>query len=185
MSTAVLVADGLADQGFEVRDPVMENLHFLKVINARHAYCEIMISETGAVTWEYRRFDGRLGPAQITAMVMSILGAGNDGRDDGPLAQQPGLTLKGIVGQASRERGMQAAITILDPDDFCELDAEVRITNPAMPSRGAVQVNDEGMIIWDCCLTEPTAGHDGINPGRASHDDHQGPSARRAGQLMT
>jgi len=80
---------------------------------------------------------------------------------------------------------MQAAITILDPDDFCELDAEVRITNPAMPSRGAVQVNDEGMIIWDCCLTEPTAGHDGINPGRASHDDHQGPSARRAGQLMT
>ena len=140
----------------------MENLHFLKVINARHAYCEIMISEAGAVAWEYRRFDGRLGPAQIIAMVMSILGAGNDGRDGESLAQQPGLTLKGIVGQASRKRGMQAALTILNQDDFCELDVEVRITNPAMPGRGAVQVNDEGMILWDCLLTGPTGDPDGI-----------------------
>jgi hypothetical protein len=162
MSTAVLVADGLTDQGFEVRDPVMENSYFLKVTNARHAYCEIMMSKTGSVTWEYRRFDGRLGPAQITAMVMSILGAGNDSRGGKSLAQQPGLTLKGIVGQASRERGMQAAVTILDPDDSCEVDAEVCITNPAMPSRGAVRVNDEGMVLWDCCLSQSAADDNGI-----------------------
>lgn len=162
MSTAVLVADGLTHQGFEIRDPVMEDSHFLKVTNARHAYCDIMISKTGAVTWEYRRFDGRLGPAKITAMVLSILTAGDYGRDDESLAGQPGLTLMGIVGRASREQGMQAAIMILVPDDFCELDAEVCITNPAMPGRGAVRLNDEGMVLWECRLTDANAVDDGI-----------------------
>ena len=163
MSTAVLVADGLSDQGFEVRDPVMENLHFLKVINARHAYCEITITETGAVTWEYRRYDGRLGSAQIIAIVMCVLGLGSDGCRDETLTDQPGRTLKGIVGSALRERGMKVGIEILDPDDFCELDAEVSVTNPAMPSRGAVRVNDEGMVLWDCRLAESgAAGGGGI-----------------------
>jgi hypothetical protein len=95
-------------------------------------------------------------------MVLSILTAGDHGRDGESLARQPSLTLKGIVGRASRERGMQAAITILDPDDFCELDAEVCITNPAMPGRGAVRVNDEDMTPRECRLTEPAADDDGI-----------------------
>ena len=161
MSTAVIVADSLTDHGFEVRDPVMENAHFLKVTNTRHAYCEIMISETGAVTWEYRRFDGRLDPAQITGMVKSALGAGSDGCRGVPMAERPGLTLKGIVGRALREQGLQVGMTILDPDDFCEVDAEVCITNPAMPGRGVVRVNDEGMVRWDCRLTQ-SADDDGL-----------------------
>ena len=162
MSTADLVADGLTHQGFDVRDPVLERAHFLKVTNARHAYCEIMISENGTVTWEYRRFDGRLGPAQMTSMAISILGADRAEREGKPLTQQPGQTLKGTVGQALRERGMQVRVKILNPDDLCELDAEVWAVNPAMASRGTARVNDNGMVRWDCRLSEPGAQDEGI-----------------------
>ena len=165
MSTGVLVADGLTHEGFDVRDPVLEGAHFLKVTNARHAYCEIIISEKGAVTWEYRRFDGRLGPAQITDMAMSILGAGRAGCENVPLTQQqPGQTLKGIVGRALRERGMQVRVKVLNPDDLCELDAEVCAVNPAMPGRGTARVNDQGMVRWDCRLSTPAAPNQGIAP---------------------
>ena len=79
-----------------------------------------------------------------------------------PSAQQPGLTLKGIVGQRFGNAACRSEYTILNPDDFCELDAEVCITNPAIPSRGAVRVNDEGMVLWDCHLTGPHRRSGGI-----------------------
>ncbi|MGH3407308.1 MAG: hypothetical protein ACRDRJ_33125 [Streptosporangiaceae bacterium] len=164
MSTAVFVADGLADQGFDVRDPVLERSHFLKVTNARHAFCEIVISEKGAVTWEYRRFDGRLGPAQITRMAMSVLGVGSTDCVGESLTQRPGRTLKGIVGQALRDRGMQVRVRVLNPDDLCEPDAEVCAMNPAMPSRGEVRINDQGMLGWDCHLSDRAAQNQGIAP---------------------
>jgi hypothetical protein len=162
MSTADLVADGLTHQGFDIRDPVLERAHFLKVTNARHAYCEIMISEKDAVTWEYRRFDGRLSPTQVTGMAMSILAADGADCEEGYLTQRPGQTLKGIVGRALRKRGMQVRVKILNRDDLCELDAELWAVNPAMPSRGTARVNDDGMVRWDCGLSRSGAQNEGI-----------------------
>lgn len=165
MSTASIVADGLTDEGFDVRDPMAGNSHFLKVVNARRAYCEIIISEKGAVSWEYRCFDGGTGPAQIASMVLAILGAGVAESDHASLELQPGPTLKGSVGRALRERGMLVGTSVVGLDESCELYAEICITNPEMPNRGTVHVNDEGMIIWECRVNGPTAGDDqGIAP---------------------
>lgn len=169
MSTAGFVADGLADEGFDVRDPIAENSQFLKVTNARHAYCEIIISEKDAVSWEYRCFDGGIGPEQITGMVLAILGAGAASGDHASLPLRPASTLKEAVGGALRERGMRVGTWVLDPDESSEGYAEIRTSNPAKPDRGSVHVSDEGMILWECRVRGLAVGDDhGMSPGEVA-----------------
>jgi hypothetical protein len=162
MSVALLVADGLTDQGFDVRDPALENSHFLKITNARHAYCEIIIGEEGAVSWEYRAFSDSIDPARVACMVLGILQS--DCPDSVELRQRQGLTLKGTVGRALRELGLQVRMIVLDRDDFGELYSEIDIVNPAMPDRGRVRIDDEGIVRWDCRLSDPAQGIQGIGP---------------------
>lgn len=66
----------LTAHDLDVLDPAGEGSQYLKVTNAPNALCEIMISEHGSVTWEYRPFGGGPGPARITAMVLDLLGVG-------------------------------------------------------------------------------------------------------------
>lgn len=168
MSTAGFVADGLADEGFDVRDPIAENSQFLKVTNARHAYCEIVISEKDAVSWEYRSFDGGIGPDQISGMVLAILGAGG-ARDHASLSPRPGSTLKETVGAALRERGIRVGTWVVDPYESGDGYAEIRAENPAKPDRGSVHVSDEGMILWECRVRGLAVGDDhGMSPGEVA-----------------
>jgi hypothetical protein len=160
------VADGLTAQGYNVRDPCSEKAHCLKVTNARGTYCEVTIREDGAVSWECRPFNGSAAdPAQITNMVMAILGGKNAEYQGTSPRQRPDLTLKGAVGRALRERGMRVRLAIVDEDDEpCELYAEIEVTSPATPDRGIVRVTDDGVICWECRLSGPGADDHGIDP---------------------
>jgi len=165
MYTAELVADGLGDAGFDVCDPALENSRCLKVTNARHAYCEIILGEKGAVSWEYRSFDGQVCPAQITGMVLTILGAATLDGVATVVTLRPGLTLRASVGRVLREQGMRVGMPA-NPDEPCEKYTEVRATNPDLPDRGSVCVNDEGMIMWNCRISGLARGDElGITPG--------------------
>src|SRR6266487_4342903 len=161
------VADGLTAHEFDVLDPAGEGSQYLKVTNARNALCEIMISEHGSVSWEYRPFSGGPSSAQITGMVLDLLGAEDREDWDASLSRGPGLTLTGIVGRALRERGMRVWPAEADRDDrIGELCAEIVVINPARPDRGNARVGDDGMIRWECHLNGPAAAASaqGIEP---------------------
>jgi len=160
------VADGLTAHDLDVLDPAGEGSQYLKVTNARGALCEIMISEHGSATWEYHPFSGEPGPAQITAMVLELLGAGNDEDRDASPNRLPGLTLTGIAGQALTERGMRVQLAEAGrDDDLSELYAEIVVSNPARPDRGTARASEDGMIRWECRLSDPATSTRGIDPG--------------------
>jgi hypothetical protein len=160
------VADGLAAHDFDVLDPAWEGSRYLKVTNARNALSEIIISEHGLVSWEYRPFNGGApAPVQVTDMVMDVLGANGDKYRCACPWQPPGLTLKSTVGRALREYGMQVHLAEMDrDDDFGELLADIMVFNPVRRDRGWARVGDDGMIRWECRLRDPTAGSKGIDP---------------------
>jgi hypothetical protein len=77
-------------------------------------------------------------------------------------ARRPNLTLKGAVGRALAERGLQVTLEVLDRDnDFYEAYAEIQVTNPADPGRGTARVTDDGELSWQCTACGPD---DGITP---------------------
>jgi len=159
------IADGLTAHDLDVLDPAAEGSQYLKVTNARGALCEIMISEHGSATWEYHPFGGEPGPAQVTAMVLELLGAGNGEHLDASSKQRPGLTLTGIVGKALTERGMRVRLAEAGRDeDLSEMYAEIVVINPARPDRGTAQASDDGMIRWECRFTDPARSTRGIDP---------------------
>lgn len=168
MSSAVLaVADGLTDQGLDVRDPACEKAHILKITSARSLLCEIIISQSGLVTWEYLPLTGSgADPAQVTKMIMSALGTDGADYSGVPPRQCPGLTLKGTVGRELRERGMQVRLSVIAPDDvLCEVYSDIEVMNPEKRSRGRVLFDDDGVIRWECRISESAAGSQGIEPG--------------------
>jgi len=158
------VADGLTDQGLDILGQEWDEAHYLKASNAWGALCEATIGANGTFTWDYRTADAAwTDPAQITAMAMTLLAA--DSPDDAApsLLRFPGQTLKSAVGLAARARGLHARLTdiIADPE-FLEVSADVEITNPARPERGAARIRDN-VLRWECKLACPGAGITGLD----------------------
>jgi hypothetical protein len=161
------IADGLTAHGFDVRSPGGERSRFLKITNVRGTCCELAIGGDGMVTWECRPFSGSAtGPAEITGMVLAALGS--EPRADYPSVSSalcPGLTLKGAAGRALREHGMQVFLRVLDCDDaWCEVYAEIEVTNPARCERGTAHVDDDGLVLWESRLSHPGSDTPGIGP---------------------
>jgi hypothetical protein len=147
------VADGLTDQGLDILGQEWDEAHYLKATNAWGARCEATVGANGTFIWEYGAVDAPwTDPAQITAMVMTLLAA--DSTDDSaPSALRfPGQTLKSAVGLAARASGLHVRLTdvIADPE-FLEVSADVEITNPVRPERGAVRVRGNALS-WECQL---------------------------------
>jgi hypothetical protein len=153
-----IVADRLTDHDLDILGPAWGEAHTFRVSNVRRALCEITVRDCGSLAWEYRPFRGYLtDPAHLTGIAAEALAAGAAaGTADGAgprtaAARTAGLTLKGAVGLALRERGLHARLGHVMPDEAaCEVNAEVEITNPARPDRGAVWVSDDGMLRWEC-----------------------------------
>ena len=145
------VADGLAGHGLDILGPAWEETHHFKVTNVQGALCEVIVGENGSVSWEYRQVHGyRADPAHVTAMVLGFLGAGGTEHHGTLPGRYTGLTLKGAVGLAARERGMRARLGRVARDEAaCEISAEVEVTNPARGNRGKVWVTDEGAVCWE------------------------------------
>lgn len=168
--TAVMVmnalADGLSGHGLEIMGPAW-GTHYFKVANVQGALCEVIISESGSVSWECRQVHGyRSDPAHVTALVLGFLGAGGTEHRGTPPGRYTGLTLKGAVGLAARERGMHARPGHVARDEsVCDVYAEVEVTNPGRNDRGKVWVTDEGVVRWECRFSDPAQGIQGIDPG--------------------
>jgi hypothetical protein len=158
------VADGLTDQGLDILGQEWDEAHYLKATNAWGARCEATIGANGTFTWDYRAAGAPwTDPAQITAMTMTLLAA--DSTDDSaPSALRfPGQSLKSAVGLAARARGLRARLTdvIADPE-FLEVSADVEITNPGRPERGAVRVRGNALS-WECRLACPDSDTPGLD----------------------
>lgn len=168
------IADGLTAHDLDVLDPAGEGSQYLKVTNAHNALCEILISESGSVTWEYRPFTGTTGAAQITNMVLELLGAIGSENRSGSSRQGTGPTLTSIVGPALGGCGMRIQVAEAGrDDDHGGPWAEIVVINPARPDRGTARVGDDGMIRWECHLSDPAASIRGLSP-----DEIAGTSAR-------
>src|ERR1700746_704516 len=69
------IADGLTAHGFDVTVHAGEQPAQLYVTNVRGALCQLDVTGTGRVTWQFRPFLGtRMSPVLIAGMVMRTLG---------------------------------------------------------------------------------------------------------------
>jgi hypothetical protein len=160
------VADRLTDHGFDITGPAWEQSYHMHLTNVRGALCEVDLNENGAVVWEYRPLYGTsITPSQIVDMVKSILGTSSANDHDLALKSCPDLTLKGMVGRSLAECGMGVCLKVIHQDDVnFEVYAEIEVSNPSQPTRGNVRVADDSTIRWECCLSSPSAGAEGMQP---------------------
>jgi hypothetical protein len=157
------MADGLTEQGLDIICPEWEETHSLRATNAWSALCEATITAGGAFAWDYRAIDGTwTDPAPIIAMTLALLGA--DHPDASALTPRyPGQTFKSAVGLAARACGMHARLAyVLTSPAFLEISADVEVTNPARPERGAVRINDTALR-WDCQIIDPGSAAAGLD----------------------
>jgi hypothetical protein len=148
------VADGLGGHGVDIRGPAWESTHHFKAVNVLGARCEFIIHEDGLVIWDYCPiWDCRKEPAQVTAMVLELLGVRGAGGAT-PAGGYLGRTLMGAVGRAAQLCGMSTALSVVGTDHVdCEVVAEVQVTNPARPGHGAVYVTSDDAVRWECGFT--------------------------------
>jgi hypothetical protein len=153
-AAGLLIADGLNDANFEVRDLAEERAHVIQVTDARAAFCQLTISTAGLVTWEYFPFAGQAAdPAQLTALIAGVLGTVPARTPD---RAWPGPMLRGAVGRMLRDLGLDVTLGVAARnEEFCEVHADLMITAPARSARGRISLTDEGMIIWECPLGPP------------------------------
>jgi hypothetical protein len=157
------LADQLTAHGFDVTCPGGEHPWQLHLTNVRGAMCDLRLTATGMVIWQYRPFCGTCpGPAAITAMALAILGeAGTRGRPPLP-RRSPGLALKGAVGRALAGRGMAVCVKVTHTDEASyDIRAEIEVTNPGRPERGSVWVADDRTVRWECQVSGPGSGTGG------------------------
>jgi hypothetical protein len=57
---------------------------------------------------------------------------------------------------------------VVPDESACEVHAEVEITHPDRPERGTVWVSDEGMIRWECRVSQPGGPGGGVGPLEAA-----------------
>ena len=155
------IADELTACGFSAHDPAGDGSAHMKLTNARGALCELTITSVGAVTWDYRSYDGnRIDSRHLAALFLDLLDPNRD--DDGSTTapHRAAVTLKGAVGMMAARHGMRVKLDLLDEDaEFYESFAEMQITNPAQVDRGTVCVSDDGALHWHCLLQpSPASG---------------------------
>jgi hypothetical protein len=73
------IADDLTASGFAAHSPIWDGSAYLTITNARGALCDLTITTSGTVTWEYRsRHGSHINPDQITGIVLDLLSPGSD-----------------------------------------------------------------------------------------------------------
>ena len=163
----LVIADGLTGADFGVRDLTEERAHVIQVTDARSAFCQVTITGTGLVTWEYLPFTGTASdPGQVTDMIAGVLGGGLGLAADEP-GRWAGPTLTGTVGRMLHGTGLDVALR--GPavyEEFFEAFADVAVTCASRPERGRVFLTDFGMVIWEC----PLVG----SPAAVTEEDEDG-----------
>jgi|HubBroStandDraft_4_1064222.scaffolds.fasta_scaffold121589_3 hypothetical protein len=184
-AAGLLIADGLNDQNFGVRDLAEERAHVIQVTDARAAFCQLVLSTTGHLTFDYLPFTGRAtSPAALAGIIAAVLG---HGPAQVPAGAWPGPTLLGAAGRLLRSLGLHVTLGPAGPNnDFCEVHTHLTITSPDHPTRGTVSLSDDAMVVWECRLGPP-AGLDapdiaaaiGSALSRLQYPGHPGPATSR------
>jgi len=161
------VADELNAHDLDVLDLTSGSCHYLYVTNAPNAFSEIIISNHGHVSWEYRPFrSSRLGMAQLMGMVLDVLDASGDRRQTVTWRWR-GHLLGAGADRAFRRCGMR----VRRVENRCTRSArglyraEIVVTNPTRSERGRARLSDDDTIRWECRLSWPTPRTPGIDPG--------------------
>lgn len=145
------VAEKLAARGVGVRLPEREEGRRLTITNAEGARCELTVEDGGSVRWGYRPRSGRgTGPAELTGLVLRVLGATDAWCGKPGTRTRPGLSLKGVVGRALNGRGLKVGLAVYEDPVCYDVTAEIVAINPARPERGQVSVSDDGDLTWEC-----------------------------------
>jgi hypothetical protein len=150
-----LMAQLLAERGFEVRHPEDEDSQLLRVTGARSARCEIEVGDYGCIEWEYFPQDaGSTGAAEISRLVLLMLGTDRSSSPGpGPglgAPANPAVTLKGAVARKVQAHGLKARLKVHENQESYDVYAEVVFSNPEKPERGIVSVTDDGIVLWEC-----------------------------------
>ncbi len=143
-----LVAEGLAFSGFAIRAPERDGGSV--VIDCRWARCEVSVSDWGDVEWEWCPWASDEADPKRTADVTTALltGWAEDRPRMGDGYGRDGLTFKGIVGRELKARGLEVALEVSADEDFFDVQAAIVVTSPASGRAAAVQVDDDGRVIW-------------------------------------
>jgi hypothetical protein len=60
----------------------------------------------------------------------------------------PSITLKGIVGLEARTRGLEVDLEVYKDAAFCDVIAEIVVTNPDTKEPAWVRITDDGALLW-------------------------------------
>jgi hypothetical protein len=146
----------LTGRGFNVRDLEWESLVF-DLDGANFRRCELQVGFSGNVVWEYLPSkDAHIGSADISRMVLRLLGAHTIIPGEPHTKPHPQATPKGAVAHEMKARGLGVEINVLIDNIVYTVDALIEVTNPAKRERGVVSVTDDGAIYWECEFEELT-----------------------------
>lgn len=144
------VAHGLAVCGFKVSEPDDGESRRLVIISREDTNCDITVNDYGNVAWYYSPLGGRTeDPAKVTRLVMNAFGRPANNHGDWNAIQASDLPLLSITGRTLKAAGLNVCLEVYGDQTFYEVSAEIVVTNPSDPGRGAVHVDDQGGIVWE------------------------------------
>src|SRR5579863_10697911 len=139
------IVDLLLKDGYGFTIPAWDGDAYLKISNARGALTDLTISSEGNLTWDYRSIQGlHIDPAELVVIAISILDpdAANPWPD---LPPHLGRSLIHVAASYALFRyGLATSRQQPEPDGYTIL----TVTNPAQPSRGTVEITDDGQLTW-------------------------------------
>jgi hypothetical protein len=138
------IIDLLLPAGYGFTIPAWDGDAHLKINNALRAITDLTITSHGDLTWEYRSVQcPHLHPARLVGMAIEILDPDHT-RCEPALGDNAGFPLVEIIRYALYRYGFTATIDETSTDTGPVLTA----TNPRNPSRGTIDISDDGELSW-------------------------------------
>jgi hypothetical protein len=139
------IIDLLFKDGYGFTIPAWDGDAYLKISNARGALTDLTISSEGNVTWDYRSIQGlHVDPAKLVVIAITLL----DPDAKNPWPDLPPHTDRALIHIAASyalfRYGLSTSRLQSEPDGYTIL----AVTNPAQPSRGTVEITDDGQLTW-------------------------------------
>jgi hypothetical protein len=139
------IIDLLLKDGYGFTIPAWDGDAYLKISNALGALTDLTISSEGNITWDYRSIQGlHVDPAKLVVITITLL----DPDATNPWAELAPHLDRSLIHVAASDalfrHGLATTRQQPEPDGYTIL----TVTNAAQPSRGAVEITDDGQLTW-------------------------------------